>query len=210
MKRIVLGFLCVVLVFAMGIPCFAEAVATESKDLGITYVNESAGVTVPVSDGKAKGQLPDGTEFSAENLPDGAFTLRIYPVQKEEEKVHQWLEDSIADELDAIIAYYVVLLDKDGKPVSNQGAKVTVTSPEAKDAISVYAIDPEGDSKSLTTTDKDGKITFTATGSSFYALCTVAKNAGTSDFLPLGFLLLGVSAGCTVALFVLIRKRKAC
>lgn len=206
MKKMLAIVLSVLFMLAVGSSFFAEQIAKESKDLTVVYTNNCEGMTVPVVEGKAAGTLPDGTEFSVENLPNNAVTLRIYPVQKDEKDVQDWVEDHLAKEYDAAVTYYVSCADANGKELSNDGVKVTITAPETKDTLSAYSLDSNGKVQSLTATYKGGKISFTATGAQLYPLCVAAKNAGTSDWIPLYFAVFSVVSLAAVGLIFAKRK----
>jgi hypothetical protein len=181
MKKLVLLSLAILLVLTASLPAFAAELPKESEDFSVVYTNNCNGVTVPSDDGIAAGKLSDGTEFSAENLPEDTENLRVYPVQSDEKDVQKWIEDALPDEYDAAVTYAVVCTDADGKETSNKGAGITVDAPETNAAVTVYAIDGAGKATALTAVGKDGKITFTATGAQLYALCVATKNPSTAD-----------------------------
>ena len=187
---------------------FAAELPEESKDLSVVYENSCDGVTVPISEGKASGELPDGTGFSAENLPENAVTLRVYPVQPDEKEVKKWVEDSLAEELDASVTYYVACIDSNGKEISNNGVKVSIATPDTDEAISVYSLDSTGKVQSLTVTNKDDNITFTATGVQLYPFCIAAENPGTSDTNVTAFAVLLFVATLTTTTLLLVKRRR--
>ena len=181
MKKLLISLLIPLLVLSVAVPAFASELPKESKDFSVEYTNRCNGVSVPVSDGKASGILPDGAPFSAEKLPDNAATLRVYPVQPDEKEVKKWVEDCLEKGFDGPVVYDVVCLDADGNEISNKGAKVTVNAPEANDAITVCAVDGAGKAIALDAVERDGKITFVTTGARLYALCVASKNPATAD-----------------------------
>ncbi len=207
MKRILSIILSLLFIFTVTSSLFAAELPKESKDLSVVYTNNCNGVTVPVSDGKASGELPDGTEFSVENIPGKAVTLRVYPVQADEKEVKKWIEDNLAKEINAVITYYVACIDSNGKEISNNGVKVTIAAPDTDEAISVYALDSAGKAQPLTASQGDGKITFTATGTQFYPLCIAAQNPGTADTNTIAFAILLLNSAFAVAALFFARRR---
>ena len=207
MKKVFAITLTVLIVLSAAIPAFATALPKESKVLSVVYTNNCDGVTVPVTEGKASGSLPDGTGFAAENLPEKTETVRVYPVQADEKDVQKWVEDNLAKEYDAAVTYYVACIDADGKEISNKGVKVTVDAPDTDAAVTVYAIDETGKATALTAAEKDGKITFTATGAQLYAFCIAAKNPSTSD-RGAAAVVWGSLAAFSVAASVLLKRKR--
>ena len=208
MKKLFAITLTVLFVFTATGSAFAAELPREAKDYSVVYTNNCNGVTVPAEDGAATGKLPAGTAFSAENLPDNAKHLRVYPVQSDEKNVQKWIEDALADEYDAAVTYYVACTDADDKEISNQGVKVTVDAPKTNEAVTVYAIDENGKATALTAVEKDGKITFTATGAQLYAFCVATKNPSTSD-ASVGILLPVACAALAAAALIRARAKKA-
>ncbi len=210
MKKTLLFALCLVLLFCTAVPFSAQSALPEgeSKDLSVIYTNNSQGISVPVTDGKASGTLPAGTAFSAENLPENAVFLRIYPVQSSEKNVLEWIESCLAEELDAVISYHVSCVDAEGKELSNAGVKITVAVPETKDAVTVYALGTDGKIQSLTGSEKDGKITFTATGAQLYSFAVTVKNPGTSDRPVLLWVMASAASLTAVVSVLFLAKRR--
>lgn len=207
MKKIFAVTLTILLVLVATAPAFASGLPRESKDYSVIYTNNCDGVTVPAEDGTATGKLPADTAFSAENLPDNTKHLRVYPVQSKENDVLKWIEDSLADEYDAAVTYYVACTDADAKEISNKGARVTVDAPKTKDALTVYAIDETGKATAIIATVTDGKTTFTATGAQLYAFCVATKNPSTSDGSVAIFLLFSITA-LTVGAGIFAKTKK--
>ena len=207
MKKILAFTLTLLFVLTAAASFSAAELPKDSKDLSVIYTNNCDGITVPVTEGKASGSLPDGTGFAAENLPEKTETVRVYPVQADEKDVQKWVEDNLAKEYDAAVTYYVACIDADGKEISNKGVKVTVDAPDTDAAVTVYAIDETGKATALTAAEKDGKITFTATGAQLYAFCIAAKNPSTSD-RGAAAVVWGSVAAFSVAASVLLKRKR--
>ncbi len=206
-KTVVIAFLllfCVLVTMA-----FSAAVLPEnSKNLSVDYTDNTPGISLPVTDGKVSGTLPDGTNFTAENFPPNTAILRICPVQPEETEVLRWVEDCLPEQVDSVVTYAVFCFDGRGKEHSNQGVKITINAPETEKSIAVYSLDSNGKPTALSSSVQDGKIIFTATGPQLYPLTVPAENPETSASNARPFLMLiSLSAAFTAAL-LLKHKRK--
>lgn len=214
MKKIVMILLCILLVSSVSLPFYGEMVTeiphSESVTFSVNYVNDTPGLTVPVESGSASGNLPNGTEFSAEKLPEEAFWLAVYPVQSDEKEVHDWIEENLEKGIEVLQPYFVTVTNNEGEAVSNQGAEITIDAPKnAGDEFAVYAISSDGTETRLTTTYKNGKITFVANGASIYVVCKSVKNSHTSDLLlPVSALSTVVLSGA-LAVYLILKKERA-
>ena len=214
MKKIAMILLCILLVFSASVPFYGETVTelpySESVFLTVDYTNNTPGVTVPVQSGSAAGTLPNDTEFSAEKLPEDASAFVVYPVQSEEEEVHDWIEEKLEKGLEALQPYHISLTNAAGEEISNEGVEITIDAPEnAGEEFGVYAISSDGTATRLTTSYKNGKITFAAHGASIYVVCKSVKNSNTADLiLPVASLSTVLLSGVLAVYLILNKERK--
>lgn len=214
MKKIAMILLCILLVFSASVPFYGETVTEvpyeDSVTLTVDYVNNTPGATAPVQSGSAAGTLPNDTEFSAEKLPEDASALVVYPVQSDEEEVHDWIEEKLEKGIEVLQPYHISLTNAAGEEISNEGVEITLDAPEnAGDDFAVYSISSDGTRTRLTTTHKNGKITFAANGASFYVVCKSVKNSNTADLiLPVSALSTVVLSGALAVYLILKKERK--
>lgn len=214
MKKIAMILLCILLVFSASVPFYGETVTEvpyeDSVTLTVDYTNNTPGATVPVESGSAAGTLPNDTEFSAEKLPEDASAFRVYPVQSDEEEVHDWIEEKLEKGIETLQPYHVSVTNAAGEEISNEGVEITIDAPKnAGDEFAVYAISSDGTATRLTTAHKNGKITFAANGASIYVVCKSVKNSHTSDLLlPVASLSTVVLSGA-LAVYLILKKERA-
>lgn len=214
MKKIAMVLLCILMVFSASVPFYGETVTelpySESVSLTVDYTNNTPGATVPVESGSAAGTLPNDTEFSAAKLPEDASAISVYPVQSDEEEVHDWIEEKLEKGIEALQPYHVTLTDAAGEKVSSEGVEITLDAPKnAGDEFAVYAISSDGTVTRLTTTHKNGKISFAANGASLYVVCKSVKNSHTADLiLPVASLSTVVLSGA-LAVYLILKKERA-
>lgn len=181
MKRIFAQLLTVMMLFAAGIPFTASELIAESEDLSVIYSNHCEGLTVPVTEEGASGVLPNGVAFSASDLPNGATTLRIYPVSEQETEVRKWIEDTLPAEYDATVSYYVVCSDANGNELSNEGIRITIDAPNTEKELTLFSLSSDGNSQKVSATNGDNTLSFSATGDRMYSVSIAAANPPTAS-----------------------------
>ncbi len=214
MKKLLMFLLCTVIMISAAFPLCAETITnlpgSASQTLTVKYINNSPGVSSSVSQGETEGQLPDGTDFSVEDLPAAATRISIHPVQKSEQEAYEWIESSLGKKVQVLSPYYLSCTDGNGNEVSNQGAKVTLDVPEGTEGtVVVYGLDSSGKKEVISASYQGNQVTFTATGASFYVIGIADKNPPTSDRAVL--LYAGLCVGVILAAGALyaFRKKKA-
>lgn len=212
MKKLIAILICALTLLVATLPAQGKTITdlsdSASAELTVKIVYSSAGVNALVKDGSVDGTLPDGTDFSVEDLPDSTYSLIVHPIEESEEDVHDWIDSHIGEEYDVYQAYYVAAQDENGNTVPHAGAEITLQLPdgEKKSAITLFYLDTEGKTSSQQLEIKNGTVNFTADHSSYYVFCTPNKNPGTSDLQITAYILLAVAA-ITLIGFVWLRKK---
>lgn len=208
MKRILTPLLCLLLAVTMPLSAISAASEISKKDFSVDYSN--GGTFLPVKDGTAEGDLPDGTKIKAEGLPENATALRIISIGKSKPKTRAWLADAIGEAWNLQEAFYVICTDKTGAQVPHEGAKISVGIDGTEDKT-LFALTQDGKASENPVTASKHEATFTSTGAPYYAFCTEAKNPSTNDREMIALTLLGAElAILSIVVLLAIRRRNEC
>ena len=152
--------------------CAAETVseAPGNADLPIyARYADNTGFNIVPTDEKGTGgiSLPDGTEITVSGADKANSRLVVEEITEKE--ALDWIAGQLKDKADDARAYHVFWLNDDGSSQPTDGVKMSIRQAE-NTADAVFSLNGERASK-LNAGIKNGTVTFTTDGSSFYALC---------------------------------------
>lgn len=149
-----------------------------AKLLSNTYVTEKEGTNYVVKENKVLSTEDKNVTFESEEAIDSTYTLQV--TEKEDEKVEKTVTDLYEEntkvkDTEVVVIYDInVMKDKEVVKMENGKYTITVTLPKDKLGFEVYKViyvNEEGKaSETLDAKVADGKLVFTTTHLSTYAV----------------------------------------
>lgn len=170
MRKLISGLLAILIVILLPLSAYAAESPESPSSIGVfaKYVRKVAGESsASVQGGRAQVSTGAGTTVSVSGAPETAGRLVVYPFPKSEKEAWQWIEEQMAGKEKVIQPYDIYFLNKDGGRLDLGHVTVSIGSGRN---MWVYGVSAAGQVTLLNSSFRDGKVWFTANGSSYYVL----------------------------------------
>ena len=180
MKKIISIIAAVLLTVPVGISAYAAETVGEvpgNTELPVCarYVDNTGFNMVSIDENGNGGiSLPDGTEITVSGADRVNGKLVVEEITEKE--ALDWIFGQLKGNADDTRAYHVFWLSDDGSSRPTDGVKVSIRQAE-NTADAVFSLNGEKVNK-LNAGIKNGAVTFTTDGASFYALCKGSETTG--------------------------------
>lgn len=169
----------VMLALAVMLTCAETAFASDLNYRIDVYARSERRITgeynVWLDNGGAEMPVGDVT-ITVTGAPEDAVRLVVIAMEGES-KV--WISGCVEGSL--LAAYDIHFLDAYGNRINADGASVIVSAPKHDGKLMVSSVTSAGVCKSLTASDKNGKISFITNGSPYYAIAQKVKTEKPDD-----------------------------
>ena len=174
MKRAVSLFLCLLLLVVLSPAALASTFG--QVDVFAKYLFVSGLPEFALKNGEGGGTLSDGTEISVTGAPSNATWLVVRQIPQSVSEPYEWFREVLGNK--TMQAYEIYFRDDLGNRIPANGAVVTITVPGGMSDVDVYSVDPNNSHAELTSSIKNGKVTFRTDGKRYYVLTGTASSSG--------------------------------
>lgn len=133
--------------------------------------------TADIRDKEATVEVDDQMAISVIDAPKGAVKLVIVPIPQTEQEAWEWINSCTEEKGTAKHSFLIFFLDQDGKQLSAEGAKVTITCTHCAYEPMVCSLKTDETVTELAKSSVGkGSVTFTADGSDYYVMLEMSDD----------------------------------